>query len=45
MLHLFRQAVNPRLSLAGCIHNWPRISIHLREPPRKRRLQLDSILS
>ncbi len=39
MLHLLKQAVNPKLGLAECIAGWDNISFYLREPPRKRALQ------
>lgn len=43
MAHLFKSAVNPKLSLKACLHNWHQISLELREPPRKRLLQLDNL--
>jgi len=36
MLHLLKQTVNPPISLRECIGHWHRISLALREPPRKR---------
>ncbi|MEN6488740.1 MAG: hypothetical protein ABFD66_07645, partial [Smithella sp.] len=35
MLHLLKQAVNPRLNLKACISDWHNIAIKLRESPRK----------
>ena len=43
MLHLVSLAVNPDLSLLRCWKNWYQISLDLREPPRKRLLQLDNL--
>ena len=43
MFHLFRAAVNPSLGLQRCIENWPKISIDLRERPRKRALQTEKL--
>jgi len=43
MLHLLSLAVNPNLSLLRCWENWHQISLDLREPPRKRLLQLDKL--
>lgn len=43
MLHLLSHAVNPRLDLARCLLNWHDISVHLREPPRRRILQVEAI--
>jgi len=42
MVHLFSQTVNPKLSLYLCWKYWHQISLDLREPPRKRLLQLDN---
>ncbi len=44
-LHLLKQAVNPRLSLGQCLENWGNISRNLAEPPRKRKLQLNKLVS
>lgn len=41
MLFLFSAAVNPRLPLIEYVTNWRDISMKLREPPRKRRLQVE----
>lgn len=41
MLHLLRSAIDPSLSLQTCLANWAEISLKLREPPRKRGLQLE----
>ena len=43
MAHLVNLAVNPNLSLRHCWENWHQISLDLREPPRKRLLQLDKL--
>jgi len=43
MAHLVNLAVNPNLSLQPCWRNWYRISLDLREPPRKRLLQMDKL--
>jgi len=43
MLHLFSRTVNPQLILSYCLKNWHQISMDLREPPRKRLLQLDNL--
>jgi hypothetical protein len=40
MLHLLQQAVNPPLGLRECLDNWDAISLDLREPRRKRGLQI-----
>jgi len=41
MVHLVSHTVNPKLGLYSCWKNWHQISMDLREPPRKRLLQLD----
>jgi len=43
MVQLVSLAVNPNLSLRQCWENWYQISMDLREPPRKRLLQLDNL--
>lgn len=43
MLHLLQEAVNPPLGLRNCISEWEAISFDLREPPRRRVLQAESI--
>jgi len=43
MAQLVNLAVNPTLSLRRCWKNWHQISLDLREPPRKRLLQLDKL--
>jgi hypothetical protein len=43
MLHLIRQALNPRLNIAACLGDWYQISRSLREPPRKRQLQAEHL--
>lgn len=43
MQHLLSNAINPRLSLAKCLLNWHDIAWRLREPPRKRGLQIDAL--
>jgi len=45
MLHLLRQALNPALRLKECVEEWPTISRMLREPPRKRGLKIEGIMS
>lgn len=39
MLHLFQQAVNPKLGLRDGLEHWAAIAFDLREPRRKRGLQ------
>ena len=39
LLHLLQQAVNPPLGLRDCLDSWDTITLDLREPRRKRRLQ------
>ena len=41
LLHLLQQAVNLPLGLQEGLHNWAAISLDLREPPRKRALQVN----
>jgi hypothetical protein len=41
MLHLLQQTVNPPLGLRDCLDNWDTLSLDLREPPRKRGLQVN----
>jgi hypothetical protein len=43
MLHLLSSAINPRLDLARCLLNWHDISTRLKEPPRRRILQVESL--
>ena len=43
MLHLLSDAVNPRLHLGSCLRNWYQISMKLREPPRTRVRQTESM--
>jgi len=43
MHHLVSAAVNPPLSLTRCIERWHEISRALREPPRKRALQPETL--
>jgi hypothetical protein len=43
MLHLLSEAVNPWLHLGSCLRNWYQISMELRESPRKRLLQTESL--
>lgn len=43
MHHLVSTAVNPPLRLARCIERWHEISRALREPPRKRTLQPETM--
>jgi hypothetical protein len=41
MLHLLQGAVDPDPGLGQCLENWYGISCALREPPRKRALQVE----
>jgi hypothetical protein len=43
MLGLLRQTVRPTLGLQDCVEHWHDISFMLREPPRKRRLQMEKM--
>ena len=43
MLGLLQQTVRPKLGLQDCVEHWHEISIMLREPPRKRQLQMDKM--
>jgi len=43
MHHLVSAAVNPPLRLKTCIEQWPEISRALREPPRSRTLQTETL--
>ncbi len=43
MHHLVSSAVNPPLRLTACIERWHEISRALREPPRTRTLQTETI--
>jgi hypothetical protein len=43
MLHLLRDAINPALPLAACLRAWPEIAYQLREPRRRRLLQVDHL--
>ncbi len=43
MLHLVSTTVNPRLPLRQCLENWREISLGLREAPRKRALQTETL--
>lgn len=43
LFHLFRAAVDPALGLRECLESWDLISLDLREPPRKRRLQMEEL--
>lgn len=43
MLHLLSSVVNPALGLRVAIEKWPQISMDLREPPRKRKLQTEKL--
>lgn len=43
MLHLLSMAVNPKLNLRQCLVNWSEISLGLREAPRKRSLQTETL--
>lgn len=41
MNFLLSGAVNPQLVLLNCLRRWRLIANHLREPTRRRSLQLD----
>ncbi len=43
MLHLLSMAVNPKLNLRQSLVNWREISLGLREAPRKRSLQTETL--
>jgi hypothetical protein len=43
MLEMLCQAIKPALRLADCLANWATIVRHLREPPRRRRVQADML--
>jgi len=43
MLHLVSTTVNPRLPLRQCLENWHEISLGLREAPRNRALQTETL--
>lgn len=43
MLHLLAEAVNPPLGLRKCNAKWEAISLDLREPPRRRALQAETL--
>jgi len=43
MLHLLNCTVNPALHLGSCLKNWHDISLKLREPPRARVRQTESL--
>jgi hypothetical protein len=45
MNFLLSGAVNPRLVLLNCLRRWRLIANHLREPTRRRSLQLDLLLA
>jgi len=45
MLSLLKHAVQPTIQLRDALNNWPRIARRLAESPRKRRRQLDSLLT
>jgi hypothetical protein len=44
MRFLLSAAVNPKLSLCECLGQWRRIAYQLREPVRRRPLQLDALV-
>jgi len=44
MLYLLRSTINPDLSLQKCLQTWPRISQQLREPPRRRTMQVERLI-
>jgi hypothetical protein len=43
MLDLLQAAIRPGLSLQECVHDWHHISSWLREPPRRRSRQLETL--
>jgi hypothetical protein len=43
MLHLFRSTVHPGLSLKDSVKSWHEISTGLRERPRRRKLQAETL--
>ena len=43
LLYLLRTALQPSLSLQQSLQDWLSIANFLREPPRQRRYQLDSL--
>lgn len=45
MNFLLSGAVNPPLVLLNCLHRWRLIAHHLREPTRRRPLQLAPLLA
>jgi hypothetical protein len=45
MRFLLSTAANPKLLLRQCLLRWPVISYHLREPIRRRRLQMDLLFA
>ncbi len=45
MNFLLSNAVNPRLALLDCLRRWRLIANHLREPTRRRPLQLTMLLA
>lgn len=45
MLGLLRQTLRPALALRECVENWHGISAMLREPSRKRELQMENIIA
>lgn len=43
LLYLLRTSVNAALGLRTCLEDWDRISLELREPPRRRGLRIENI--
>lgn len=43
MFELIRSAIMPSLSLHECLHHWPELAKALREAPRKRTQQSDTM--
>jgi len=43
MLGLLRQTLRPTLLLRACVEDWRRISLMLREAPRRRQLQIERL--
>ena len=44
-LMVVQKAVVPNISILDAIKNWPRIRENLKESPRRRQLQCDSLAS
>lgn len=42
--HLLKQAVNPKISISSCLVNWKQIAKDLAESPRKKNMQIQSLM-